>query len=90
MVGRYASRRTAHFLLKICDPITEDAAYTVGEVPAMAGFFRDTITPMFEREPGVGVFMPAQADLLTPDCARIGIDLPLSCFPGTRFLVPRK
>jgi hypothetical protein len=30
----------------------EKQAYTVAEVAAMTGFSRDTITRMFEREPG--------------------------------------
>jgi predicted DNA-binding transcriptional regulator YafY len=31
----------------------EKQAYTVAEVAAMMGFSRNTITRMFEREPGV-------------------------------------
>jgi hypothetical protein len=31
----------------------EKGAYTVGEVAALTGFSRDTITKLFEREPGV-------------------------------------
>jgi hypothetical protein len=33
--------------------MTDKAAYTVAEVAAMTGFSRNTITKMFEREPGV-------------------------------------
>jgi transcriptional regulator GlxA family with amidase domain len=41
--------------------MTENQAYTLAEVAAMTGFSRQTITRMFESEPGVLVIAHAES-----------------------------